>query len=192
VVAAAPGIRLPGCVEPAEIVLRALLGQQVTVAAARTAAARLVEALGEAVDTAVAGLTNLFPTAARVAERGAEVLRGPARRTASITRVATALAEGSLRVHAGRDPEELRAELLDQPGIGPWTAGYVLMRVLGATDELLFTDVALRNGAAALGLSADALAEHAPCWRPWRSYAGMHLWRAAATKPAVAAPRRTA
>jgi AraC family transcriptional regulator of adaptative response / DNA-3-methyladenine glycosylase II len=192
VVAAAPGIRLPGCVEPAEIVLRALLGQQVTVAAARTAAARLVEALGEPVDTPVAGMSRLFPTPARVAERGAEVLRGPARRTESIIHVAAALAGGSLRVHAGRDPDELRAELLDQPGIGAWTAGYVLMRVLGATDELLLTDVALRNGAAALGLSPDTLAAHAGRWRPWRSYAGMHLWRAAAAKPAVSAPRRTA
>ena len=82
---------------------------------------------------------------------------------------------------AGRDPEQLRAELTAQPGIGPWTAGYVLMRVLGSTDELLTTDLVLRKGAGALGLpeSAPALDHYGRRWRPWRSYAGMHLWRAA-------------
>jgi len=209
-VAAAPGIRLPGTVEPTEIVLRALLGQQVTVAAARTAAARLTDALGEPLrrgaggldgpgasgrlDSGPAdggrlqsgpldGLSRLFPTPAAIAEHGAEVLRGPARRTATIVAVAAAMADGSLRVHPGRDAEDLRAELVALPGVGPWTAGYVLMRVLGATDELLVTDVALAKGAAALGVAGGdraALDNHGRRWRPWRSYAGMHLWRASA------------
>jgi AraC family transcriptional regulator of adaptative response / DNA-3-methyladenine glycosylase II len=200
-VARVPGIRLPGTVEPTEIVLRALLGQQVTVAAARTAAARLTEHLGEplpvgpgggvAGDCPAAGLTRLFPTPAVIAERGAEVLRGPARRTAAILGVAAAMADDSLRVHPGRDPEQLRAELTALPGVGPWTAGYILMRVLGATDELLVSDVALTKGAATLGLAdagrpgQDELSRRGRRWRPWRSYAGMHLWRAAALAPAT-------
>jgi AraC family transcriptional regulator of adaptative response / DNA-3-methyladenine glycosylase II len=191
-VAAVPGIRVPGSVEPTEIVLRALLGQQVTVAAARTAAARLAEALGEPLPAPMTdGLTRLFPTPAAIAEHGVELLRGPARRTRSIVAVATAMADGTLRVHPGRDRDELRTELLAQPGIGPWTADYVLMRVLGAPDELLADDVAIRKGAAALGIAAsgrgiaagsrggaEQLRRHAERWRPWRSYAGMHLWRA--------------
>jgi AraC family transcriptional regulator of adaptative response / DNA-3-methyladenine glycosylase II len=208
-VALVPGIRLPGTVEPAEIVLRALLGQQVTVAAARTAAARLTEQLGEplpggsvdgSVDGSVGGsvggdcpargLTRLFPTPAAIAEHGAAVLRGPARRTGAILEVAAAMADDSLRVHPGRDPEQLRADLLALPGVGPWTAGYILMRVLGATDELLVSDVALAKGAAALGLPAGdrtgpgGLSRHGRRWRPWRSYAGMHLWRTAASRAA--------
>jgi AraC family transcriptional regulator of adaptative response / DNA-3-methyladenine glycosylase II len=224
-VAAVPGTRVPGAVEPTEIVLRALLGQQVTVAAARTAAARLVEALGKPLPAPMTdGLTRLFPTPAAIAEHGAELLRGPARRTRSIVAVATAMADGTLRVHPGRDRDELRAELLAQPGIGPWTADYVLMRVLGAPDELLVDDVAIRKGAAALGIAAggrsgaaggrggaaggrsgaaggraggEELRRHAERWRPWRSYAGMHLWRAsvevtAASTDTAVAGRKTA
>ena len=84
---------------------------------------------------------------------------------------------------AGRDPAELRAELTALPGIGPWTAGYLAMRVLGDPDELLATDLAVRRGAEALGLPADAagLTARAARWAPWRSYAATHLWRAAAT-----------
>jgi AraC family transcriptional regulator of adaptative response / DNA-3-methyladenine glycosylase II len=104
--------------------------------------------------------------------------------------VAAALAAGDLVVDAGRDPDELRAELEALPGVGPWTAGYVGLRVLGVTDVLLDTDLAVRRGAAALGLPADAegLRKRARSWRPWRSYAGMHLWRAATL---TEHPRRT-
>ncbi|HEX4724785.1 MAG TPA: AlkA N-terminal domain-containing protein [Pseudonocardiaceae bacterium] len=189
-VAAVPGIRVPGCVDGDEIVLRALLGQQVTVAAARTALTRLTAALGEPLPTADDDLTTLFPTAAAVAEHGAEVLTGPRRRIDTVRRVSAALAEGTLAVHVGRDTDELRADLEEQPGIGPWTASYVLVRVLGAPDVLLTSDVALRRGAEALGLPSnqDDLTARSRAWRPWRSYAGMHLWRAAATAPT----RRTA
>ncbi len=189
-VAAVPGIRVPGCVDGEEIVLRALLGQQVSVAAARTATARLVAELGEPLNTPDDELTTLFPTAASIAEHGADVLTGPRRRIDTIRRVSAALAEGTLAVHVGRDTDELRADLEAQPGIGSWTAGYVLVRVLGAPDVLLTSDVALRRGAEALGLPSDqdGLAARSRAWRPWRSYAGMHLWRAAATAPT----RRTA
>jgi AraC family transcriptional regulator of adaptative response / DNA-3-methyladenine glycosylase II len=186
-VAGRPGIRVPGTVDSAETVLRAVLGQQVTVASARTAAARLVTALGEPVPVELVlgsedTICRLFPAPAAIAEHAAEVLTGPRRRIETIRATAAALAAGDLVVDPGRDPEELRIELEAIPGIGPWTAGYVALRVLGATDVLLDTDLAIRRGAAALGLACDAgeLRRWSRRWRPWRSYAGMHLWRAAA------------
>jgi AraC family transcriptional regulator of adaptative response / DNA-3-methyladenine glycosylase II len=180
-VAATPGIRLPGSVDGAEIVTRALIGQQISVAAARTALSALTAALGEPVEAPEGGLTYLFPTPAAIASRGAEVLRGPRRRIDTIIAVNEALAEGTLDVHVGADPNELSESLQAFAGVGPWTAGYVQMRVLGATDVLLTTDIALRNGASALGIlsDVDGLALRGRAWRPWRSYAGMHLWRAA-------------
>ncbi|MGH4016448.1 MAG: AlkA N-terminal domain-containing protein [Pseudonocardiaceae bacterium] len=192
-VAREPGIRVPGTVDGAETVLRAMLGQQVTVAAARTAAARLAAALGEPIEAGPDGLSRLFPTPAAVAEHAGEVLTGPRRRIEAVQAAAAALAAGDLVVDTGRDPEELRTALQAVPGIGPWTAGYVAMRVLGATDVLLDTDLALRRGAATLGLPTDPdrLRRRARQWRPWRSYAGMHLWRAAATPRRSNPPRRS-
>jgi AraC family transcriptional regulator of adaptative response / DNA-3-methyladenine glycosylase II len=154
VVAAVPGIRVPGSVDGEELLLRALLGRDVTTV------------LGDEVP-GEAGVTRLFPTAAQIATAGLPD---------DITGVATALAEGRLDVHVGRDAAELRAELLGCPGITPWTADYVLMRVLGAPDVLLTGDAALRRGAAALGISD--VTERARRWTPWCSYAGMYLWRA--------------
>jgi AraC family transcriptional regulator of adaptative response / DNA-3-methyladenine glycosylase II len=154
VVAAAPGIRVPGAVDGEELLLRALLGREVTAV------------LGDEVP-AEAGVTRLFPTAAQIAMAGLPD---------DITGVATALAEGRLDVHVGRDAAELRAELLGCPGITPWTADYVLMRVLGAPDVLLTGDAALQRGAAALDIKD--LTERARRWTPWCSYAGMYLWRA--------------
>lgn len=179
-VSAAPGLRVPGAVDGPELVVRALLGQQVTVAAARTAAARLTAALGEPLPAAEGTLTALFPTPAAIAEHGATLLTGPRRRTATVVSVCEALAIGELDVHVGADPQDLRARLERFDGVGPWTSGYVLMRVLGHTDVLLTGDVALRKGAAVLGLPSTpgALLAHAERWRPWRSYAGAHLWRA--------------
>jgi AraC family transcriptional regulator of adaptative response / DNA-3-methyladenine glycosylase II len=180
-VLATPGMRLPGAVDGAEIVNRAMIGQQISVAAARTALGVLTAALGEPLETPDGELTRLFPTAAAIAERGAEVLTGPRRRIATILEVNAALADGRLDVHVGADPDELSVALQAFSGVGPWTAGYVQMRVLGATDVLLTGDLALRNGASALGLPSDVdgLTERGRAWRPWRSYAGMHLWRAA-------------
>ncbi len=186
-VGATPGIRVPGTVDGAETVLRAVLGQQVSVAAARTAAGRLVAALGAPtlgtpLPTPDGELIRLFPTPEAVAEHATEVLTGPRRRIEAVRTVAAALAGGGLVVDTGRDPEQLRAELEALPGLGPWTAGYVVLRVLGGTDELLHGDLAVRRGAASLGLPSgvDGLRTYARRWRPWRSYAGMHLWRAAA------------
>ncbi|GEL18542.1 AlkA N-terminal domain-containing protein [Pseudonocardia asaccharolytica] len=186
-VRAVPGIRLPGTVDGVEQALRAMLGQQVSVAAARTTSSRLAAALGEHLPSGLAGdgLDLLFPTAEAIAEHGAEILTGPARRTAAVLGLATALADGTLVLDAARDPDELHAALTALPGIGPWTAGYLAMRLLGMPDELLPSDIAIRRGARALGIPSDVdeLTRYAQRWRPWRSYAATHLWRAAAGTP---------
>ncbi|WP_133905596.1 DNA-3-methyladenine glycosylase 2 [Actinophytocola oryzae] len=175
-----PGLRLPGAVDGAEIVTRALIGQQITVAAARRALTNLTGCLGTRLPTPDGPLTMVFPTPEAIATRAGEILRGPARRIATIGTVNEALASGELEVHVGADPQELSETLQKFSGVGPWTAGYVLMRVLGAPDILLTGDVAMRKGAANLGIpSAPAeLEAYASRWRPWRSYAGMHLWSA--------------
>lgn len=181
-VADVPGIRVPGAVDRTELLVRALVGQQVTVAAARTALIRLAAAAGEPLSDADGDLTTLFPTAAAVAEHARRVLRGPRARTAAVVTAAEAIATGALALHVGRDHDELRDDLLALPGVGPWTADYLLMRVLGAPDVLLTGDAALRNGAKALGLPTTpaTITQRLEPLRPWRSYAVMHLWRAAA------------
>ncbi len=178
-VAAAPGRRVPGSINAEEILFRALIGQQVSVPAARTALARLTDALGTPIDAGP--FTRLFPTAQQIAEGGRDVLRGPVRRVATILATAEALADGSLVIDVGESREELEARLTALPGIGPWTAGYVAMRVLGSPDILLTSDLVIRQGAVRLGLPGDPreLALRGAAWAPWRSYAGMHLWRAA-------------
>ncbi|GAB3284389.1 AlkA N-terminal domain-containing protein [Parasphingorhabdus pacifica] len=177
----APGSRVPGSVDSTETVIRAVLGQQVSVRAARTTAGNLVAALGEPLSQPHAQVTTLFPTAPVLAAEAANVLTGPRSRVETVRRVAEALADGTLRVHPGRDEAGLESDLRGITGIGPWTSRYVTMRVLGAPDVLLDGDLALRRGAAALGLpsGSGALQEHARQWSPWRSYAGILLWRAA-------------
>lgn len=187
-VRAVPGIRVPGAADPHEMLIRAMVGQQITVAAARTALSALTDALGERVP-AHAGTDRLFPTMAAIAEHGAEVLRGPGARIRAITGAAAALADGSLTLEAGDDPAAQRARLLAMPGIGPWTADYVRMRVTGDPDVFLPGDVAVRTGGARLGIPADprAIAEWAARAAPWRSYLTAHLWRAVAP-PSVTPP----
>lgn len=174
-----PGIRLPGAVDPHEIVIRTLIGQQVSVAAARTAQSRLVAALGTPVPATVLDGGLLFPRAATIASRGREVLRGPAARVDTIIRVAGALADGSLVVDGGQSLDELRAGLLAVKGIGPWTADYVALRVRHHPDVFLHSDLAVRNGAQELGLPGTA--RELSLWSeqvaPWRSYLTMHCWR---------------
>jgi len=204
-VAAAPGIRLPGALDPQELLVRAMVGQQITVAAARTALTQLAAA-GSPSAAAGDGLSRLFPSPAQIAETGAGLLRGPQRRIESLLAVATALAEGTLDFGYGDDLPGLSAKLLPLPGVGPWTVGYVAMRVLGAPDVFLGNDAAVRNGIRALrGGSGDpggvgqltgaAGSGAAPSSdfrevSPWRSYATMHLWRAAAAVPGTSTARR--
>ncbi len=169
-----PGIRVPGNVDGAELLLRTMIGQQISLGAASTHTARLVTALGEQIP-ATDGVTHLFPTAEVIAKRGAEVLTGPARRVEAIVSVAESLASGTLSLHCGRAAAELRQDLLALPGVGPWTADYVAMRLLADPDVLLATDLVVRQGASALGID---LAE-SERWKPWRSYVSMHTWRTA-------------
>ncbi|WP_210407875.1 DNA-3-methyladenine glycosylase 2 [Allokutzneria sp. NRRL B-24872] len=193
-VTATPGIRVPGTMDAHEMLVRALLGQQVSVASARTSVTALARALGTPLPAAEGQLTTLFPTAEAIAAHGADVLTGPGKRVETVLAACAALADGSLDLHIGRDDEELVAELQELPGIGRWTADYVAMRVLGTPDVLLATDTAMRKGAGALGLPSDVdgLRTRARSWRPWRSYAGMHLWRAAALAASAPNSRRTA
>jgi AraC family transcriptional regulator of adaptative response / DNA-3-methyladenine glycosylase II len=174
-----PGVRVPGSVDGGEILVRAVIGQQISVAAARTTTQQLVADLGEPLPQPDDGVTTLFPTPEALAANVPEVLPGPRQRVEAVRRVSEALADGSLRVHPGRDESELRRELQSYPGIGPWTANYVTMRVLGAPDILLDGDLAVRQGANSLGLPSDAAAlrTHSSRWSPWRSYAGALLWR---------------
>lgn len=177
-----PGIRVPGSVDGAELLIRTVLGQQVSVRSALSAASGLVTALGDPLPGGnwdAPGVTRLFPTARALAESSREVLTGPRRRAETVRAVAAELAAGTLQVHPGCSAERLRAQLCAIPGIGPWTADYVAMRVLGLPDVLLTGDRALRRGAGELGLPTEpaALLQRAERWRPWRSYAGALLWR---------------
>ncbi|MDJ0334764.1 Ada metal-binding domain-containing protein [Salinibacterium sp. G-O1] len=170
-VAAQPGLRLPGAVDADEALFRTLVGQQISVAAARTVLGTITRELGT---------DGLFPSAEQLATGGAAVLRGPASRVATILGAAEAIASGSLVLDVGLPADELTARLVAMPGIGPWTAGYLAMRVLGNPDIMLSTDLVMQQSAAHLGLPSTAagLAGHSRAWAPWRSYAGMHLWRA--------------
>ncbi|MCT9818878.1 helix-turn-helix domain-containing protein [Microbacterium sp. W1N] len=186
-VARVPGIRVPGAADPHEMLIRAMVGQQISVASARTALSRLTEALGEEVPE-VEGTDRLFPTMDAIAEHGHEVLRGPGARIRAITAAAAALADGSLTLTSGDDGPAQRAALLARPGIGPWTADYVRMRVLGDPDITLPGDVAVRTGAARAGIPADPRGYDAWAARtaPWRSYLTAHLWRSLTPAPAEA------
>jgi AraC family transcriptional regulator of adaptative response / DNA-3-methyladenine glycosylase II len=183
-VAAIPGIRLPGALDAEEALFRTLIGQQISVASARTVLGRLTDELGT---------DGQFPTSTQFAEHGASALRGPVSRVASIIGVAEALADGRLTLDVATPIDEFTAELTALPGVGPWTAGYVAMRVLGNPDVLLTSDLVIRQSAVALGLPSAPreLAARGERWAPWRSYAGLHLWRArpAAVRSHSAIPR---
>jgi AraC family transcriptional regulator of adaptative response / DNA-3-methyladenine glycosylase II len=168
-VTGAPGRRVPGCVDPGEIAIRAVLGQQVSVAAARTHAARLAERCGEALPVPAGSVTRLFPEPAALAALDPGDLGMPRARGRALVGLAAALADGL----DARD----RGALLGLPGIGPWTADYVAMRC-GDGDVLLETDLGVRRGLARLGFDGD-LVRRAEAWRPWRSYAVQHIWAAA-------------
>ena len=182
-----PGLRVPGAVDGPEILLRGMFGQQVSVAAARTTLGRLTGTVGRPLDQSTFGpdpdlrLTHLFPAPADLADLDPDHIPGPRRRAQAVVTANAAIAGGDLRIDAGRRSGDLSAELLALPGVGPWTAQYVCLRVLGDPDVLMTGDLVLRQGAAAAGLptDADALTEHARIWSPFRSYAGLHLWRLA-------------
>lgn len=179
-VAAAPGRRLPVTVDAEELVVRAVLGQQVSTRAASTHAGRLVAAAGEPVADPDGGLTHLFPTSAAVAAVDPEVLRLPGRRRRLVLDLAGSMASGELDVRPAADHERAVAQLLGTAGVGPWTVAIVAMRAFGHPDAFPATDLGVRQGAERLGLPTGPgeLSAVAEAWRPYRSYATQHLWAA--------------
>jgi AraC family transcriptional regulator of adaptative response / DNA-3-methyladenine glycosylase II len=170
---ATPGLRVPGQVDGDEVAFRTVIGQQVSVVGACTVTGRLVAAHGRPVVTDIPGLTHLFPDAAAVAGLDPATLPMPRSRGRALVTLGAALAGGDLALDRGPDRDDVRRRLVALPGIGPWTADYVAMRALGHPDVFLPTDVGVRHALTRLG--------HAPTqddedWRPWRSYALMHLW----------------
>jgi len=174
-VAERPGLRVPGQLDGVEVAVQTVLGQQVSLPSARTAAGRLVEAHGEPLGLrGDHGVTHLFPTAATIAALDPGTLRMPSSRARALTGLAAALDRGEVRLDRSTDRDETRAALLALRGIGPWTADYVAMRALGDPDVFLPTDIGVRNAAARLGI--EDLVSRSEAWRPWRSYALLRLW----------------
>ncbi|MFK0120180.1 AlkA N-terminal domain-containing protein [Streptomyces sp. NPDC090994] len=174
----APGRRVPRTVDEAEFAVRAVLGQQVSTAAARTHAARLVTAHGDRVDDPEGGLTHLFPTPEALASVDPATLAMPRTRRATLTTLVRHLADGSLALGVDSDWPATRARLLALPGFGPWTADVIALRALGDPDAFLPTDLGIRRAAQSLGLPSTpaALTARAAGWRPWRAYAVQYLW----------------
>ena len=176
--AARPGLRVPGCVDPHEIVVRAIVGQQVSLAGAATVLGRFVAAHGEPLGFADPTLTHVFPTVERLAEADPSALSMPRARGAALVGTCRALADGELVLDPGVDRAGIGAALQSRPGIGPWTAAYIAMRGLGDPDVMLAGDLGVRHAVAALGGDdrAREIERAAHAWRPWRSYAVAHLW----------------
>jgi AraC family transcriptional regulator, regulatory protein of adaptative response / DNA-3-methyladenine glycosylase II len=179
-VRAAPGLRVPGSADGAELAVRAVLGQQISVPAARTAAGRLAAAHGKRLERAVGTVTTLFPSAAALAALDPAGLPMPRARAEALVGLCRAIADGDLRLDPEAAPDETRRRLLALPGIGPWTAGYVAMRALGDPDVFLVEDLGVRHALHRLGGPDDPrrASELAAAWAPWRSYASQHLWQA--------------
>ncbi|MER7398329.1 AlkA N-terminal domain-containing protein [Streptomyces sp. NPDC000151] len=177
-IAKAPGRRVPRTVDADEFAVRAVIGQQVSTAAARTHAGRLAAAYGERIEDPEGGLTHLFPSAAALAELDPETLAMPRTRRATLTGLVAALADGDLQLGPGSDRERARARLAELPGFGPWTIECIAMRALGDPDAFTATDLGVRRAAQGLGLPGTpaALVARAAAWRPWRAYAVQYLW----------------
>lgn len=193
-VRATPGRRVPGHVDAHEQALRAVLGQQVSIRGAATLAARLTVTYGEplAASLAVGGVTHLFPSADALSGADPTTFGMPRSRASAIVGLARALASGDVTLDIGSERLDTRARLLELPGIGPWTVGYVQMRALRDPDVFLGTDLVIRKALERLGQDArpgpaERLAER---WRPYRSYATQHLWASMAAAPAVDTPER--
>jgi len=177
-VAAVPGLRIPGHVDGDELIVRAVLGQQVTVSGARTIAGRLSAAHGRLLPTAVGRVTRAFPTAAAIAGLSPADLPMPDGRARALLRITELLALGHIVLDPGADRDEVSARLLDVPGIGPWTVAYVRMRALGDPDAFLPGDLGVRRALERLGVPRGerAASARAQRWRPYRAYALQYLW----------------
>jgi AraC family transcriptional regulator of adaptative response / DNA-3-methyladenine glycosylase II len=185
------GLRLPGALDGLELAVRGILGQQVTVAAARTVAGRLVQALGQPLATPFPALTHVFPDAATLAAASSNTFGALGivrQRQAAIVALAQAVAIHTLCLRPGSDVEKTMSALQALPGIGPWTASYIAMRALRWPDAFPSGDVALQSAlgvrqAKSPALEAEAMA-HA--WRPWRSYAVIRAWHSLSNPKAPA------
>src|SRR5262249_22383289 len=181
-VKANPGVRVPGAFSGFELGLRAILGQQVTVRAATTIAGRFVETFGEPIVTPSADLNRLTPSPARIAAASVdEIARHGivAARSRSLIALARAHRSGALSLDGAAPyrPDDAIKRLADLPGIGPWTANYIAMRALRWPDAFPKEDIAVRNRLGGVtAIEAEALSQS---WRPWRSYAVMHVWNMA-------------
>jgi AraC family transcriptional regulator, regulatory protein of adaptative response / DNA-3-methyladenine glycosylase II len=179
-----PGLRVPRAFDPAEIAARAVLGQQVTVAAARTLAGRLARAMGDVIETPFTSLDRLWPTPARLAALPLSSLVSiplTRARANALGHLMSAIAEERISLAVGtrrsavlrETVERTMASMIELPGIGPWTANYIAMRGLAWSDAFPEGDIVLRK---ALGGTARACLAHAERWRPFRAYAALHLW----------------
>ena len=180
VVAKAPGQRIPRTVDEPELALRVVIGQQVSVKAARTHARRLVDAYGTAVPDPNGGLTHAFPSIAQLADIDPALLAFPKARQRTFVGLVRALSDGDVVLDPGCDWDRARQQLLAIPGVGPWTAELIAMRGLGDPDAFPASDLGVQLAAKQLGLPTDPrlLTEHSGRWRPWRAYATQHLWTA--------------
>lgn len=179
--AARPGLRVPGTWDPYEIGVRAIIGQQVTVAGASTLAGRLVERHGERVpDPAAPGLTHTFPSPSTLAEADLDGIGLTRARAGAVSAFAAAVAADRVRLDATVPLEELVGAIAGVHGVGPWTAQYVALR-MGQPDALPASDLGLRRALAEPGAgpvlpSAADVTVRAGAWRPWRALAAVHLW----------------
>jgi AraC family transcriptional regulator, regulatory protein of adaptative response / DNA-3-methyladenine glycosylase II len=182
-----PGLRVPSTVDGFELAVRAIVGQQVSVAGARTVLGRLVARYGDPLE-ADRGLTRSFPSPHALAAADPKDFPFPRVRGEALRALARLVIEGRLDLDAGADSAATRAALLEIRGVGPWTASYIGMRALGDRDAWLPGDVGLRNALERLGHPGDGAGalRQAEAWRPWRSYAVMHLW-ASLESPRLAA-----
>jgi AraC family transcriptional regulator of adaptative response / DNA-3-methyladenine glycosylase II len=185
---------VPGAFNGFEMGLRAILGQQVTVKAATTIAGRFVQAFGEPMLTPIPELHRLTPVPARVAQASVDDIARHgiiAARARSIIALARAQGSGHLCLDGGaahHNPDESIKRLAELPGIGPWTANYIAMRAMRWPDAFPKEDIAVRNNLG--GVSAKEAEALSQAWRPWRSYAVMHVWSMAASKPQGALGKR--
>jgi AraC family transcriptional regulator of adaptative response / DNA-3-methyladenine glycosylase II len=175
-----PGIRVPGTFDPFELVVRAIFGQQVSVAGARTSLGRFAARFGTPLDPPSGRISHLFPSAEQVAEIRPDAFEMPRGRAKAIRRVAELVARGTLDLSGDSPAGETLHILGDVRGIGPWTLAYVAMRVVRDPDAFMAGDLGVRKGFEVLGLPVipRELLERAERWRPWRAYAMMHLWHA--------------
>lgn len=173
-----PGLRVPGTFDGFEMAMRAILGQQITVKAASTLACRFATAFGDSMETPFAELNRLSPQAHVVANLSVDevaslgIIRS---RAEAMIALARAMASTAIRLDAGMNPEQVTKQLQALPGIGPWTAQYIAMRALRWPDAFVKEDVALRKHLG--GISARQAEALSQAWRPWRSYAVLHIWQ---------------